>query len=484
MHDVCFSHCEMQNAGMQALAPLKQSKKDVMMNVMEVDMNGDLTTGNITTSLLKFAFPLMIGNMLQQLYNVADTLIVGRVLGTNALAAVGSSYTLMTFLTSILIGLCMGSSAYFAIQFGKRDYETLNKGIFQSFMLIGILTAALNLAVFFFVGDIINLLQVPPELRAFTRDYLVCIFAGMTAVFLYNFFANLLRAVGNSVVPLVFLSISAVLNIFLDILFVVVIQWGIPGAAAATVISQYVSGIGIAAYYYIRFPLLRVRKRHMQGNCKILGDIFRLSSLTCLQQSVMNFGILMVQGLVNSFGPVIMAAFAAAVKIDTFAYMPVQDFGNAFSTFVAQNYGADKKERIRKGIASSVLFVFIFCLCISLLVCLLARPLMGLFVDAGSPAVIAAGVHYLRIEAVFYFGIGLLFMLYGYYRAVEKPGMSVILTICSLGTRVVLAYVLSGFSSIGVTGIWAAIPIGWILADIVGILHYSVIARRQTDRMR
>ena len=218
-----------------------------MMNVMEVDMNGDLTTGNITTSLLKFAFPLMIGNMLQQLYNVADTLIVGRVLGTNALAAVGSSYTLMTFLTSILIGLCMGSSAYFAIQFGKRDYETLNKGIFQSFMLIGILTAALNLAVFFFVGDIINLLQVPPELRAFTRDYLVCIFAGMTAVFLYNFFANLLRAVGNSVVPLVFLSISAVLNIFLDILFVVVIQWGIPGAAAATVISQYVSGIGIAA---------------------------------------------------------------------------------------------------------------------------------------------------------------------------------------------------------------------------------------------
>lgn len=449
-----------------------------MMNVMEVDMNGDLTTGNITTSLLKFAFPLMIGNMLQQLYNVADTLIVGRVLGTNALAAVGSSYTLMTFLTSILIGLCMGSSAYFAIQFGKRDYETLNKGIFQSFMLIGILTAALNLAVFFFVGDIINLLQVPPELRAFTRDYLVCIFAGMTAVFLYNFFANLLRAVGNSVVPLVFLSISAVLNIFLDILFVVVIQWGIPGAAAATVISQYVSGIGIAAYYYIRFPLLRVRKRHMQGNCKILGDIFRLSSLTCLQQSVMNFGILMVQGLVNSFGPVIMAAFAAAVKIDTFAYMPVQDFGNAFSTFIAQNYGAKKDDRIRAGLKGAVATSIVFCLAVSALVWVFARPLMALFVDAQETEVILEGIRYLHIEGAFYCGIGCLFLLYGLYRALGKPGMSVVLTIISLGTRVALAYTLSVVPSIGVTGIWWSVPIGWALADMVGILYY-IVRRKQ-----
>lgn len=444
-------------------------------------MNVDLTSGNITGNLLKFALPLMVGNILQQFYNLADTLIVGKFLGTEALAAVGSSYTLMTFLTSILIGLCMGSSAFFAMQFGKKDYDTLNKGIFLSFLLIGILTVLLNVFVFFSVDWLIRMLQIPLELQKLVRDYLVCVFAGMSATFLYNFFANLLRAVGNSVIPLMFLGISALLNIFLDILFVVVLHLGIPGAAVATVISQYVSAIGISIYYFICFPLLRVRKAHMHWDSTILKNIFNLSFLTCLQQSVMNFGILMIQGLVNSFGAVIMAAFAAAVKIDTLAYMPVQDFGNAFSTFVAQNHGAGKKERIRKGITRSVIVVFAFCAVISLFVCLFARPLMALFVPSGSTStsVIAAGVRYLRIEAAFYFGIGLLFMLYGYYRAVERPGMSVILTICSLGTRVVLAYLLSGISSIGVTGIWAAIPIGWIFADLIGILHYSLVQRRR-----
>ena len=435
-------------------------------------MDNDLTTGNITIKLLKFAFPLMLGNVLQQLYNVIDTIIVGKVLGADALAAVGSAYTLMVFLTSILIGLCMGSSAYFAIQFGRKDYESLNKGIFQSFLLIGVLTVVLNIFVLAVIDWIIKVLQVPMEIQDLMKEYLVCIFIGMMATFLYNFFANLLRAVGNSVIPLLFLGVSVTFNILLDILFVVVYGWGVQGAAAATVISQFVSGIGITVYYYVFFPLLRVRRRHMRWESSILKDIFSLSFLTCLQQSVMNFGILMVQGLVNSFGTVVMAAFAAAVKIDTLAYMPVQDFGNAFATFVAQNYGAGKKERIWKGIKGSVICVFVFCFAISLIVCFFAKPLMGIFIDSENVKVIQSGVDYLRIEAAFYFGIGLLFMLYGYYRAVEKPGISVILTICSLGTRVVLAYLLSGIPSIGVTGIWMAIPIGWFFADIVGIYYY------------
>ena len=167
-----------------------------------------------------------------------------------------------------------------------------------------------------------------------------------------------------------------------------------------------------------------------------------------------------------------MAAFAAAVKIDTIAYMPVQDFGNAFSTFVAQNYGAGKKERILKGIKSSVICVFIFCSIASLLVCIFAEPLMCIFINSSNIGVIREGVRYLRTEASFYFGIGLLFMFYGYYRAVGRPGISVVLTICSLGTRVVLAYILSAIPSVGVSGIWAAIPAGWVLADITGIVYF------------
>ncbi len=328
-------------------------------------MNCDLTEGKIVHKLLRFAFPIMVGNLLQQLYNVVDTLIVGRYLGENALAAVGSAYTLMVFLTSIIIGLCMGSSAFFSIQFGSRDQDRLEKGIYIAFLSIGLVTLVLNAAVYLGMGGILIFLRVPAEVTALMREYLVWIFAGIVAVFLYNFVANLLRAVGNSVVPLLFLGVSALANIVLDLLFIRGFHWGVGGAAIATVISQYLAGIGIVLYYLGKYPQLRVSGQNRCFDLQILKELAGLSSLTCLQQSIMNFGILMVQGLVNSFGPVVMAAFAAAVKIDSFAYAPVQDFGNAFSTYVAQNYGAGKKERISRGMKDAVLSAFVFCFVIS-----------------------------------------------------------------------------------------------------------------------
>ena len=182
----------------------------------------------------------------------------------------------------------------------------------------------------------------------------------------------------------------------------------------------------------------------------------------------------MVQGLVNSFGTTVMAAFAAAVKIDSFAYMPVQDFGNAFSTFIAQNYGARQEKRIRSGLKGAVLAALAFCTAVSVLVCVFARPLMQLFVSAEEEAVIVEGVRYLRIEGAFYCGIGCLFLLYGLYRALAKPGMSVVLTVISLGTRVALAYLLSSIPFLGVTGIWWSVPIGWGLADITGLVYYRI----------
>ena len=435
-------------------------------------MNYDLTEGKIVHKLLRFAFPIMVGNLLQQLYNVVDTLIVGRYLGENALAAVGSSYTLMVFITSIIIGLCMGSSAFFSIQFGSRAQDKLEKGIYIAFLAIGFVAVVLNAAVYLGMGGILVFLRVPGEMTALMREYLVWIFAGIVAVFLYNFVANLLRAVGNSVVPLLFLAVSALTNIVLDLLFIRSFGWGVGGAAAATVISQYLAGIGIVLYYFGRYPELRVSGKNRQFDLQILKELAGLSSLTCLQQSIMNFGILMVQGLVNSFGPVVMAAFAAAVKIDSFAYAPVQDFGNAFSTYVAQNYGAGKTDRIRRGMKDAVLSAFVFCMIISALVVGFAKPLMGIFLKAESAEAIAVGADYLRIEGAFYFGIGLLFLFYGYYRAVHKPGISVVLTVISLGTRVVLAYMLSSIEVVGVRGIWMSVPIGWILADLAGAWYY------------
>ena len=442
-------------------------------------MNRDLTKGSVTKSMLLFAIPMILGDLLQQCYNIADTLIVGQFLGRNALAAVGSSFTLMTFLTSIILGLCMGSGALFSIRFGQRDENGLCEDICASFYSIAAATVLLNVIAYLCLDALRVFLHVPDEVWGDMRAYLFVIFMGIPGIFLYNFFASFLRSVGNSVVPLVFLAISAVVNIVLDLWFIIGLKRGVGGAAEATVIAQYLSGIGIAVYALLRCPQVRSIRRLRSLRWARIGEILSFSTLTCVQQSVMNLGILTVQGLVNSFGTVVMAAFAAAVKIDAFAYMPVQDFGNAFSTYVAQNYGAGQSERIRKGICSAGLTSALFCIFISVMVCLFASPLMGIFIDVSQVDIIAAGVHYLRIEGACYIGIGILFLLYGYYRAVNQPGMSVVLTIASLGTRVALAYLLSA-TPLGVTGIWLSVPIGWALADAIGIGYYLVKHRKET----
>ncbi len=435
-------------------------------------MHSDLTTGSITGTMLRFALPMITGNLLQQFYNIADTLIVGRYLGVQALAAVGAAYALMSFLTSILLGLCMGSGAVFSLRYGEKNEGMLKSSMFVSFVLVAAVALVLNTAVFLFIDPIMYLLCVPVEIYGFMREYLWVIFFGIRAVFLYNYFACLLRAVGNSFIPLVFLGISALLNVGLDLVFVLVFKWGVAGAGAATVVSQFVSGIGICLYTYLKMPEFRINRSYMKMDRKVLAEISGFSFLTCVQQSVMNFGILMVQGLVNSFGAVVMAAFAAAVKIDSFAYMPVQDFGNAFSTFIAQNYGAGRHDRVEKGIKSAVTASVLFCLVISFIVCVFARELMLVFVQPQEAEILAVGVQYLRIEGTFYCGIGCLFLLYGLYRAVRKPEMSVVLTIISLETRVVLAYILSAIPGIGVVGIWVSVPIGWFLADCTGFAYY------------
>ena len=441
-------------------------------------MENELTQGPVMKTMLRFAVPMILGDLLQQCYNISDTLIVCKFLGADALAAVGSAFSLMTFLTSILLGLAMGSGTVFSIRFGQKDTLGLKEGILASFTLLGIVTIILNILIFVGIDWIIWVLRIPANLVEQMREYLIVIFAGLIGIFLYNFFASLLRSLGNSVVPLVFLAVSACLNIGLDLWFVAGLNRGVAGAAEATVISQYVSGIGIAIYTRIKFSELFKKETNVSLRLSRMGEITRFSALTCLQQSIMNLGILAVQGLVNSYGTTVMAAFAAAVKIDAFAYLPVQDFGNAFSIFIAQNFGAKRMDRIQKGIHVAVFTSLTFGFLISCCVVVLAKPLMILFIDANETAVITEGVRYLHIEGAFYFMIGGLFLLYGLYRAIEKPGMSVVLTIVSLGTRVFLAYTLSAIPSLEVVGIWWSVPIGWFLADALGVGYYIVKYRK------
>lgn len=441
----------------------------------------DLTQGSITGTLLRFTIPMIIGSLLQQCYNIADTLIVGQCLGSNALAAVGSAYTLMVFLISILLGLSMGSSTIFSLQYGARQTDALHRSIYMSALLTGTVTLVMNITVFIGIHPILGLLQIPSNIYSMMYDYLWIIFWGIGPTFIYNFYAALLRAIGDSVTPLCFLAVSVGLNIGLDLFFILQLDWGIKGAAAATITSQGVAALGIMGYTYMKYPELRLRRTDLHFDRYCLKEITSFSALTCVQQSVMNLGILMVQGLVNSFGTIVMAAFAAAIKIDSFAYMPVQEFGNAFSTFIAQNFGARKEERIRKGIRRALVITVLFSMIVSALVFLFARPLMLIFIHPHETEILNIGINYLHIEGTFYCGIGILFLLYGYYRAICMPKMSVLLTVISLGSRVVLSYWLAGIPSVGITGIWWSIPIGWFIADLIGLGYYKYRQKRMAN---
>ena len=432
-------------------------------------MKSTLTKGNIASSLLLFSIPMILGDLLQQFYNIADTFIVGKYVSSQALGAVGSAFTLMTFLTSILLGLCMGSGVLFSMLFGAGKLDEMKNAFFVSFVGIGILAVILEITCILCLDPILTFLRIPEEIYKDTGDYVLIIFMGLIFSFLYNYFACLLRALGDSRTPLLFLAGAAILNIVLDYVFIVYGYLGVKGAAFATLLAQVTSAMGVFVFTIMAKKELLPQKQHCVLDVMIFTKIKDYSLLTCIQQSVMNFGILMIQGLVNGFGISVMSAFAAAVKIDAFAYMPVQDFGNAFSTFIAQNKGAGQEERIKKGLRQAIGISAPFCIIISSGIVLFAKELMLIFIESWETEIIQYGVQYLRIEGSCYIGIGCLFLLYGYYRGIGKPEISIVLTVISLGIRVLLAYTLSPIW--GTMAIWWAIPIGWFLADATGLIY-------------
>ena len=434
-------------------------------------MTNNLTTGTETRVMLRFSIPFIIGNLLQQIYNIADTFIVGHFLGSNALAAVGSAYAFIVLFTSIILGLCIGSGIVFSQLFGEKNIGQLKTAIWNGLVFVFAVTCLIFCVSFFLLDQFLLLLQVPESIFEDTKLYIQIILYGLFFTFLYNFGAAIIRSIGNSLIPLLFLVIASVINIVLDIVLIVAFHMGVAGAAIATVIAQTVSAILIVGYYQMKIPMLRLKRENLRLDRELLKRVASNSVLNSIQQSIMNFGILMVQGLVNSFGVSAMAAFAAGVKIDAFAYMPVQDFGNAFSTYIAQNYGARKMGRIKTGIRQAMKLSLSFSAVVSLLIFLFAEQLMGIFVR--EEEIIQIGASYLRIEGAFYMGIGLLFLLYGLYRGLGKAQMSIVLTVISLGSRVLLAYVLAPIPGIGLSGIWWAIPIGWILADLTGLLYWK-----------
>lgn len=433
----------------------------------------DMTKGNPTKIILFFAFPMLLGNIFQQLYNMVDSIVVGKFVGKEALAAVGSSFMLMNFFSAIIIGLCMGTSVVLSQYFGAGDYTKLRKSISTAFIFMLLLTIIMSLTTIIFTKPMLMIMKTPKEILNSSTNYLQIIFGGLIFTFLFNFSSAVLRSVGDSKTPLYFLILASIINIILDLLFVINFNMGVIGVAIATVIAQGVSSLLCLVYAFVKLPVIRIKAKEFVFDRALFSMIKKYSLLTALQQSIMTFGMVCVQGLVNSFGTDTMAAFTAAGKVDSLAYLPVQDFGNAFATYVAQNKGAGNFERIKIGVKSAVRTIIVFCIISSTVILLSSKHLMQIFVSSNEVKVIHIGIQYLSVISVFYVLIGFLFMFYGYFRGMGNLKTSIVLTIVSLGTRVSMAYFLSSFPKIAEKGIWWSIPLGWALADMLGLYIYK-----------
>lgn len=295
----------------------------------------------------------------------------------------------------------MGSGALVSYCYGEKNIKRLRSSINISFILIGTVAVVAEMITLCITSDILKLLKTPPEIMDITGDYVKIILLGIVFIFLYNFYAYILRGFGNSVTPLIFLGAASVINIVLDIIFVGFIDFGVKGAAYATLMAQAVSGIGLALYSVVKERELRIKLSDIKFNKKDIFEVVRMSSAASVQQSVMNFGILMIQGLVNSFGTTVMAAFTVAVKIDTLAYMPAQEFGNAFSMFISQNYGEKKNDRIKECVKKSFQISGIFCIAVSAIVVVFSKNLMSIFVSAGETQIIKRAHSILLLRELF-----------------------------------------------------------------------------------
>lgn len=432
----------------------------------------DMTKGSVARQIIIFAIPLFIGNIFQQLYNMVDAVVVGRFVGKNALAAVGTSFPAMFLLVALVMGLTMGASVVVSQLFGAGDLKKMRRALSTAFIFLLICALSLTLIGILAARSLLLLLKTPPEIIGDASIYLKIIFAGLLFMFLYNTIAAFLRALGDSRTPLYFLIISSLLNMGLDLLFVLRFKMGVAGVGWATVISQAVSVILCIIYIYKRVELLRLKPRDLIFDRELFALSVRLGIPASIQQTVVSFGMIAVQGLVNSFGSVTMAAYTAAARIDSIAMMPIMNLGLAVSTFTAQNIGAGNLERVRRGYRRTLAMVAACCVATSAVILLFGPKLIELFIDAREVEVIAQGNDYITVVSFFYILLGLLFVTNGVLRGSGDMIVSMASTIVNLTVRVIFAYFLSSRAEIGYHGIWWSIPIGWGCGFIVAYTRY------------
>ena len=423
-------------------------------------MEKDLTAGKITPQLVKFTIPLVLGNLFQLTYNAVDSIIVGRFVGKEALAAVGICNPILTLFILFLNGLCLGASILMGNQFGAKDYDKLHRQI-STTMISGIIfSVILSVICIIFAHPILNIMRVDPSIMSMTINYLRIIFAGLIFTFMYNCFASTLRALGDSQSPLYFLITSAVINIIGDLFFVLFLDWGSEGCAIATVLSEALSCLLCIIYIQKKVPVLQLGKKWLVFDKSLLGKTISYGWASAMQQATVQLGKLGIQAIVNSMGVAIAAAFAVVNRIDDFAYTPEQNIGHAMTALMAQSKGAGKKDRLKEAFKSGLKIEFIYGVIIFLVCSWLANPLMRLFTN--DPDVIRHGVTYLRLISVMYLLPAATNGIQGYFRGIGDLKITLISSFVNMGVRVAVAAILVFLFSLQIEALPYSYLAGWI----------------------
>ncbi|NOY37907.1 MAG: MATE family efflux transporter [Chlorobi bacterium] len=429
----------------------------------------DLTEGKESRLILAFATPMLLGNVFQQLYNVVDSIIVGNVLGKQALAAVGASFPIIFLLISLIIGIASGTTIIIAQYFGAKQYEKVKRAIDTFYIFIFFASIVMSVTGIYFSEDIFRLLKLPEEIMPQAKTYLTIYLSGMIVFFGFNGTSAVLRGLGDSKTPLYFLVASTLFNIGFDLLFVMVFKWGIAGAAAATVLSQ--AGAFVSAVFYLNkyHSLIQLDFLKMRFDRDIFRKSLKIGLPTGFQQTFIALGMMALMGIVNTFGTNVIAAYSVAGRIDSIAMLPAMNFSAALATFVGQNLGAGKPERVRQGLISTLVMSSIISLAVTATVQLTSPYLMKLFTKDAE--VIAIGREYLVIVSAFYIIFTGMFSINGVLRGAGDTLIPMFITLFALWfVRIPAAYFLS--RHMGYVGIWWAVPVGMMIGLILSFLYY------------
>ena len=428
-------------------------------------MTKDLTTGKIMPILVNFTVPLVLGNLFQLTYNAVDSIIVGHFVGKEALAAVGICNPVSTLMILFLNGLCMGASILMGIQYGAKDYETLHRQISTTLLSGAVFSFFLTLVCVIFAVPILLLLQVDPSIMDMTVQYLRIIFLGLMFTFLYNFFSSTLRALGDSASPLYFLIISAILNIFGDLFFVIVLKAGSNGCAISTVLSEALCCLFCIIYIQKKVPILRLGKKWLVFDARLLKKTIAYGWASAMQQATVQMGKIAIQALVNTMGVSVAAAFAVVNRIDDFAITPEQNIAHAMTALMAQNKGAGKNDRMREGFRCGMILELVYGAAVMLICLGFARPLMSLFVK--DEEVIGHGVVYLHLIAVMYILPAITNALQGFFRGIGDLKVTLMSSFTNMAVRVIAAAPMVLLWNFGIESLPYSYLAGWIAMLLV-----------------